>query len=216
VALCIVIGLATTSISVDAAAAESDQARFGAIPGTVRDVNAWRLAPGVLFARCVKEAPQREAAMREAQEAWSKANASLIGLIDRVTDQVAALYAKASTESAAEARNRIVASTTDVINEKYFKNEKTSAAQACADYEKIVASLSDIGLTAATRGFAYGLEAMLAFRSRPVADAGPNGKRTESAATRAVACLDEGAAAEQSGIPRTSVATLSEWAQTGD
>src|SRR5262249_53430059 len=123
---------------------------------------------------------------------------------------------KASTESAAEARNRIVASTTDVINEKYFKNEKASAVQVCADYEKIVASLSDIGLTAATRGFAYGLEAMLAFRSRPVADAGPNGKRTESAATRAVACLDEGAAAEQSGIPRTSVATLSEWAQAGD
>jgi len=41
----------------------------------------------------------------------------------------ATLYANASTESAAEARNRIVASTTDMINEKYFKNEKISASQ---------------------------------------------------------------------------------------
>src|SRR5689334_10251649 len=103
-ALCIVIGLAATSISIDAAA-EPDQQRFGAIPGTVGTVNAWRLTPGVLLARCVKEAPHREAAMREAQEAWSKANASLIDLIDRVTDRVATLYANGSTESAAEARN---------------------------------------------------------------------------------------------------------------
>src|SRR6266404_1239696 len=113
VALCIVMCLAATSISV-VAAAEPDQERFGAIPGTVRNVNAWRLTPDVLLARCVKEAPQREAAMREAQDSWSKANASLIGLIDRVTDRVATLYANASTESAAEARNRIVASTTDM------------------------------------------------------------------------------------------------------
>jgi len=215
-ALCIVIGLAATSISIDAAA-EPDQQRFGAIPGTVGTVNAWRLTPGVLLARCVKEAPHREAAMREAQEAWSKANASLIDLIDRVTDRVATLYANGSTESAAEARNRIVASATDMINEKYFKNEKISASQVCADYEKIVADLSSRGLTATTRGSVYGLEGMLAIRAaRPAAETGPD-RRPESvyAPTRAVECR-EGAAAERSGILRMSVDALSERAQTGD
>src|SRR5262245_25250457 len=175
VALCIVIGLAPLSISLDAAA-QSDQQRLGALSGSVGNVNAWRLTPGVLLARCVKETPQREAAMREAQASWSKANASLIGLIDRVTDQVAALYANALTESAAEARNRIVASATNGVSEKYFNNEKMSASQVCADYEKIVADLSSRGSTATTRGFVYGLEGMLAARtSKPMAETGPDG-----------------------------------------
>jgi len=216
VALCIVIGLAATSISMDAAA-EPDQQLLGAISDEVGAVNAWRLTPGVLLAHCVKEAPQREAAMREAQESWSKANASLIGLIDRLTDRVATLYANTWTESAAEARNRIVASTTDMVYAKYFKNEKISASQICADYEKIVADLSSGGITATTRAFAYALEGMLRARtSRPVAETGPDRKpETASAATRPVECR-EGAALEQSGILRMSVAALSERAQTGD
>jgi TPR repeat protein len=217
VALCIVIGLAAMSISVDATA-EPDQQRLGALSGRVGIVNAWRLTPDVLLARCVQEAPQREAAMREAQGAWSKANASLIGLIDGVTDRVAALYTNASTESAAEARNRVVASTTDVINEKYFKNEKMSASQVCADYEKIVADLSSIGSTATTRGLVYALEGMLAARtSRPVAETGPDGKGdTASAAPLVAECRDEVISAEQSSIPRLSIAALSERAQAGD
>src|SRR5262245_13538833 len=124
VALCIVIGLAAASISTDAAA--EHQESLSVILDVAGKVNAWRLTPGVLLARCVKEAPQRDTALREVHESWSKANASVIGLIDRVTDRVAALHANASTESAVEAKNRIVASTTDMINEKYFKNEKMS------------------------------------------------------------------------------------------
>ena len=216
-ALCIVIGLAAISISVDAAA-QSDQQHLDAISGSLENVNAWRLTPGVLLARCVKEAPQREAAMREAQESWSKVNASLIGLIDRMTDRIAALYANASTESAAEARNRIVASTTDRISEKYFKNERMSASQVCADYEKIVADLSGRGSTATTRGFVYGLEGILAARaSRPVAETGPDGKGdTVSAAPLVAECRDEVISAEQIGIPSLSIVALSERAQAGD
>jgi hypothetical protein len=217
VALCIVLGLAAMSISVDAAA-QPGQQRLDAISDSVGNVNAWRLTPGVLLARCVRDAPQREAAMREAQESWSKANASLIGLIDRVTDRVAALYANAGTESAAEARDRLVASTTDRINEKYFKNEKMGASQVCADYEKIVADLSSRGSTATTRGFVYGLEGMLAARtSRPEAEAGPDGKGdTVSAAPLVAECRDEVISAQQICIPRLSIAALSERAQAGD
>jgi len=214
VVLCIVIGLAATSISTDAAA-EPDQ-DLGAIADIAGKVNAWRLIPGVLLARCVKEVPQRAAALREVHESWSKANASLIGMIDRVIERVAPLLdANAST---AEARNRIVAFTTDMINETYFKNEKSSTSQVCADYDKVVADLSNQGKIAVTRGFVYALEAMVANRtSRPLAGAGPNRKpETLSAATHAVECRDEGAAAEQSGILRMSVAALSERAQAGD
>ncbi len=216
-ALWIVIGLATTSMSLDAAAA-SDRESLGAIPDTVGTVTAWRLTPGVLLERCAKEAPQREAAMREVHESWSKANASLIVMIDRVMDRVAALYANSSTERAAEARNRIVASTTDRINETYFKNEKISASQVCTDYDKIVADLSTKGSIAATRGFVYGLEMMLADRtSRAVAETGPDRKpETVPAAPHAGECRNEVVTAEQSGFPRMSVAALSEQAQAGD
>jgi TPR repeat protein len=218
VAVFIAIGLVATSISVSAAA-EPNQQSPGAISDLAGEVNAWRLIPDVLLARCVKEAPERDAALREVHESWSKANASLIGMIDRVLDRVAPLVsANVSTESTAEARNRIDAFTTDLINETYFKKESVSASQACADYEKIVADLSAKGRTAATRGFVYALEAMLASSSStPVAVTGPNRKpETLPVDPRALKCRDEGPAAEQSGILRLSVAALSERAQTGD
>jgi len=104
------------------------------------------------------------------------------------------------------------------VNEKYFKNEKMSASQVCADYEKIVADLSSIGSTATTRGLVYALEGMLAARtSRPVAETGPDGKGdTASAAPLVAECRDEVISAEQSSIPRLSIAALSERAQAGD
>jgi len=130
----------------------------------------------------------------------------------------AALYANSSTETAAEARNRIVASTTDRINETYFKNQEISASQVCANYDKIVADLSTQGSIAATRGFVYALEMMLADRASKAAAVTRSDDKPETvpAAPRPGECRGEVVMAEQSGFPHLSVAALSERAQAGD
>ena len=154
------IVLTATSIPFNAFAA-SDEDSLGEISDHLGTVNAWRLIPSVLLVPCAKESPQKADAMREIYNSWSQSNESLIASIDRVLDQVVPLYANAVTVSNSEAKNGIVAITTKMIVDAYFKNEKITVALVCADYDKIVAGLSSPGRTATTRGLVYAVEGLV-------------------------------------------------------
>jgi hypothetical protein len=148
--------------------AGSNDANLNAMSEPVRNVNVWRLTPGVLLARCATEAPEREPSMHTAHDAWRQTNESLIARVDQVIDRVAPLYAGALVVSESDARNRIAAFTTDWITGTYLKNDKTSAS--CANYDKTIAGLSSPGQVATIRGFVYAVEAMLAARKSERSD----------------------------------------------
>ena len=161
IAICLLIVVSAAATSLSATAASADDKR-NAVADYLGQVNAWRLIPSTLLTRCIKEAPQQDSERRAIFEAWRRANEKLINSIERIVDLAASQFASETSLSRLEAKERINAATTELINEHYFQDRSISAAQVCAGYSDIVAGLSASGKVATTRGHVYTVEGLLA------------------------------------------------------
>ncbi len=159
-----VVALAATLV-VSAFAGEAVTDRLGFVADSLGPANAWRLIPSVLLQHCSQRVPQLAQPMGEVFNAWSTKNQDLISLVDRTVSKAATAYASAFAIGDSEARDRINATTTQLIVENYLQDERVSAFQVCSDYEKIVTSLSAPGKTAVVRGQVYAVEASLLSRA---------------------------------------------------
>lgn len=98
----------------------------------------------------------------EAQRAaWNVRFADTAQLIDSLLPRYAGLLGPAPEE----AQRAIEAEVTRVIDAQYF-DPKGPPGEACRKYGKILEWLGQPGLVAATRGYAYHVEAELARRER--------------------------------------------------
>ncbi|MDR1968431.1 MAG: hypothetical protein LBQ32_07035 [Burkholderiaceae bacterium] len=134
------------------------------LPEYLGQVNAWRLIPSVLLARCSKEAPEQEPERQASFRAWNTANKKLVSSIKRVVEMTATQFSSSTGQSAAKAKDQINAATTTLIQKNYFQDSSITVAQVCAGYSKIVVGLSSPGKVAATRGYVYAVEGLLAAR----------------------------------------------------
>lgn len=135
-----------------------------ALSDLLGQVNAWRLIPSALLARCSKELPKGASERQETFQAWNKANEKLISSIERVVEMTAARFSSSIGLSSNEAKDQINTGTATLIEENYFQTPSISVAQVCADYSKIIENLSNPGKVAMIRGQVYAVEGLLAAR----------------------------------------------------
>lgn len=160
IAICLLVAIASTT---SLCAAPLENAPYG-LPEHLGQVNAWRLIPSALLAKCSKEAPEQEPTRQATFQAWHKANEKLISSIERVVEMTAAQFSGTTGLSPADAKDQINAATATLIEQNYFQDPSITVAQVCADYSKTLAGLSNPGKVAVTRGYVYAVEGLLAAR----------------------------------------------------